>query len=138
MTEEEEAEGYVLTCQMVPESDCVVRIFATSDIAKTGPSSHQGRISVIQRLSDSTVTFSIALDGEAAIGFLPGQYVNIAVPGTGQTRSYSFSSRPGRAEVSFLLRDTPTGALPTFLRGPAEVNHPIEFHGPSAPSTCAR
>jgi NAD(P)H-flavin reductase len=32
--------------------------------------------------------------------------------------------------VSFLLRDTPTGALPTFLRGPAEVNHPIEFHGP--------
>ena len=47
-----------------------------------------------------------------------------------RTRSYSFSSRPGRAEVSFLLRDTPTGALPTFLRGPAEVNHPIEFHGP--------
>ena len=130
MTEEEEAEGYVLTCQMVPESDCVVRIFATSDIAKTGPSAHQGRISAIQRLSDSTVTFTIALDGEAAIGFLPGQYVNIAVPGTGQTRSYSFSSRPGRAQVSFLLRDTPTGALPTFLRGPAEVNHPIEFHGP--------
>jgi dihydroxycyclohexadiene carboxylate dehydrogenase len=29
--------------------------------------------------------------------------------------------------VSFLLRDTPTGALPTFLRGPAQVNHPIEF-----------
>ena len=45
MTEDEEAEGYVLTCQMVPESACVVRIFATSDIAKTGPSSHHGRIS---------------------------------------------------------------------------------------------
>ena len=130
MTEDEEAEGYVLTCQMVPETDCVVRIFATSDIAKTGPSSHQGRISAIERLSDSTVTFTIGLDGEAAIGFLPGQYVNIAVPGTGQTRSYSFSSRPGRDQVSFLLRDTATGALPTFLRGPAEVGHPIEFHGP--------
>jgi NAD(P)H-flavin reductase len=130
MTEDEEAEGYVLTCQMVPETDCVVRIFATSDIAKTGPSAHQGRISAIQRLSQSTVTFTIGLEGEAAIGFLPGQYVNIAVPGTGQTRSYSFSSRPGRDQVSFLLRDTATGALPTFLRGPAELGQPIEFHGP--------
>jgi benzoate/toluate 1,2-dioxygenase reductase subunit len=130
MTEDEEAEGYVLTCQMLPETDCVVRIFATSDIAKTGPSAHQGRISAIQRLSQSTVTFTIGLEGEAAIGFLPGQYVNIAVPGTGQTRSYSFSSRPGRDQVSFLLRDTATGALPTFLRGPAELGQPIEFHGP--------
>ena len=128
--EDEDAEGDELTCQMVPESDCAVRILATSDIAKTGPSSHHGRIRAIQRLSDSTVTFSIALDDEAAIGSLPGQYVNIAVPGTGQTRSYSFSLRPGRDQASSLLRDTPTGALPTFLRGPAEVNHPIEFHGP--------
>ena len=63
MTEEEEAEGYVLTCQMVPQSDCVVRIFASSDVAKTGPSAHQGRISAIQRLSDSTLTFTVELDG---------------------------------------------------------------------------
>ncbi|MGH3150969.1 MAG: 2Fe-2S iron-sulfur cluster-binding protein, partial [Streptosporangiaceae bacterium] len=103
MTEDEEAEGYVLTCQMVPETDCVVRIFATSDVAKTGPSAHQGRITAIERLSDSTVTFTIGLDEGATMGFLPGQYVNIAVPGTDQTRSYSFSSRPGAAEVSFLL-----------------------------------
>jgi benzoate/toluate 1,2-dioxygenase reductase subunit len=130
MTEEEEAEGYVLTCQMVPQSDCVVRIFTSSDVAKTGPSSHQGRITAIERLSESTLTFTVGLDGDRPLGFLPGQYVNIAVPGTEQTRSYSFSSRPGRTQVSFILRDTPTGALPTFLRGPAEVGHPIGFHGP--------
>jgi len=130
MTEEEEAEGYVLTCQMVPQSDCVVRIFASSDVAKTGPSAHQGRITANERLSDSTLTFTVELDGGKTFGFLPGQYVNIAVPGTDQTRSYSFSSRPGRTQVSFLLRDTPTGALPSFLRGPAEVGQPIGFHGP--------
>jgi len=130
MTEEEEAEGYVLTCQMVPQSDCVVRIFASSDVAKTGPSAHQGRITANERLSDSTLTFTVELDGGKTLGFLPGQYVNIAVPGTDQTRSYSFSSRPGRTQVSFLLRDTPTGALPSFLRGPAEVGQPIGFHGP--------
>ena len=130
MTEEEEAEGYVLTCQMVPQADCVVRIFTSSDVAKTGPSSHQGLITAIERLSESTLTFTVEFDGDRPLGFLPGQYVNIAVPGTEQTRSYSFSSRPGRTQVSFILRDTPTGALPTFLRGPAEVGHPIGFHGP--------
>jgi benzoate/toluate 1,2-dioxygenase reductase subunit len=130
MTEEEEAEGYVLTCQMVPQSDCVVRIFTSSDVAKTGPSAHQGRITANERLSDSTLTFTVELDGGKTLGFLPGQYVNITVPGTDQTRSYSFSSRPGRTQVSFILRDTPTGALPTFLRGPAEVGQPIGFHGP--------
>ena len=130
MTEEEDAEGYVLTCQMVPESDCVVRIFATSDIAKTGASSYAGRISAIDRLSETTLSFSIELEDREALGFLPGQYVNIAVPDSEQTRSYSFSSPPAAAEVSFLLRDTPTGALPTFLRSSAEVGHRIEFHGP--------
>ena len=130
MTEDEEAEGYVLTCQMVPETDCVVRIFATSDVAKTGPSAHQGLITAIERLSGSTLGFTIGLAAGSALGFLPGQYVNIAVPGTDQTRSYSFSSRPGADQVSFLLRDTPTGALPTFLRGPAELGQPIGFHGP--------
>jgi NAD(P)H-flavin reductase len=115
---------------MVPQSDCVVRIFTSSDVAKTGPSSHQGRITAIERLSESTLTFTVGLDGDRPLGFLPGQYVNIAVPGTEQTRSYSFSSRPGRTQVSFILRDTATGALPTFLRGPAEVGHPIGFHGP--------
>jgi ferredoxin len=131
MTEDEDAEGYVLTCQMVPESDCVVRIFATSDIAKTGASSYAGRISAIDRLSETTLSFSIELDDREALGFLPGQYVNIAVPDSEQTRSYSFSSPPAAAEVSFLLRDTTTGALPTFLRGSAEVGHRIEFHGPA-------
>src|SRR5260370_42692563 len=42
MTEDEEAEGDVLTCPMVPESDCVGRVFSTSDASKTGPSSYGG------------------------------------------------------------------------------------------------
>ncbi len=32
--------------------------------------------------------------------FLPGQYVNISVPDSRQTRSYSFSSRPGDTRAS--------------------------------------
>jgi NAD(P)H-flavin reductase len=115
---------------MTPQSDCVLNIPATSDVAKTGVSSHPGRISAIDRMSDSTTGFSITLDDRSALGFLPGQYVNILVPGTDQTRSYSFSSGPQAGEVSFLLRNTPTGALPTYLRERAKEGDRIEFNGP--------
>jgi benzoate/toluate 1,2-dioxygenase reductase component len=130
MTEEEEAAGYVLTCQMFASSDVVVRIPVTSDIAKVGVSAHAGEITAIDRLSDTTTSFSLRLGDRGALGFLPGQYVNIVVPGTDQTRSYSFSSGPRADEVAFLLRETPTGALPTYLRERARVGDRMEFTGP--------
>ena len=130
MTEEEEAEGYVLTCQMTPTSDCVIQIPATSDVAKAGVSAHAGKLAAVQHLSDTTSEFSIELDDRSALGFLPGQYVNIQVPGTDQTRSYSFSSGPSAPEAGFLLRNTPTGALPTYLRERAKTGDRIEFQGP--------
>ena len=82
MTEEEDAEGYVLTCQMVPESDCVVRIFATSDIAKTGASSYAGRISAIDRLSEMALPtlmkkvarHALGAVGKGGRGELPQRY----------------------------------------------------------------
>jgi benzoate/toluate 1,2-dioxygenase reductase subunit len=130
MTEDEQEQGYVLTCQMTPQSDCVLRIPTTSDAAKTGVSVYGGGVSAIERLSETTTSFSVTLDNRSALGFLPGQYVNILVPGTDQTRSYSFSSGPLAEEVAFLLRNTDTGALPTYLRERAKVGDRIEFNGP--------
>jgi benzoate/toluate 1,2-dioxygenase reductase subunit len=130
MTEDEADQGYILTCQMTPQSDCIIRIPATSDVAKTSISTYAGEITNIDRLSDSTFGFSIRLEDRSSLGFLPGQYVNVKIPGSDQTRSYSFSSGPQADEVGFLLRNTPTGALPTYLRERANVGDRIEFNGP--------
>ena len=81
-------------------------------------------------MSETTHVLHHPLDDRGALGFLPGQYVNIVVPGTDQTRSYSFSSGPQADEVAFLLRNTPTGALPTYLRERAKVGDRVEFTGP--------
>ena len=129
LSDDEAAGGYVLTCQMVPESDCIVHIPATSDVAKVGITAHTGRVSAVNPLSETTAEFSISLDDRGALGFLPGQYVNVLVPGTDQTRSYSFSSPPGDADVSFVIRNTPSGALSTYLRERVKVGDAIEFNG---------
>ena len=130
LTDEEAEEGYVLTCQMVPESDCIIRIPATSDVAKTSISTYAGELASIDRLSDTAMAFSVKVDNRSSLGFLPGQYVNVQVPGTDQTRSFSFSSGPGADGVGFLVRNTTYGVLTTYLRERAKIGDRIEFNGP--------
>ncbi len=131
LTEEEAAEGYGLACQMRPKSDLVLRVAASSDVCKTRGASFKARLSAVDRLSETTLGFSLAVDPASPLAFLPGQYVNILVPGTDQKRSYSFSSAPGSNDASFLVRDIPRGAMSTFLRDHAQPGTPMEFTGPS-------
>lgn len=130
LTPEEASARKVLTCQTSPRSDCVIQIATSSDVSGTGPSPHQGRIVACQRASATTIVFSVELEHRAGLSFLPGQYVNIQVPGTDQTRSYSFSSGPSRPRVSFLVRNVRQGAMSTWLCETAKVGDPIEFRGP--------
>ncbi|RDJ98203.1 benzoate 1,2-dioxygenase electron transfer component BenC [Cupriavidus lacunae] len=130
LTAEEASARKVLTCQMSPRSACVIQLATSSDVSGTGPSSHRGRIATCQRASATTIAFSVELENREALSFLPGQYVNIQVPGTDQTRSYSFSSGPGERHLSFLVRNVPQGAMSTWLCETAKVGDPIEFRGP--------
>ncbi|MEX5746192.1 benzoate 1,2-dioxygenase electron transfer component BenC [Massilia sp. X63] len=122
--------GYVLACQMRPTSDCVVRIPATSSACKTGVHSFPGKIAAVEALSPSTFRFTVALDAPDSLDFLPGQYVNLTVPGTDQTRSYSFSSAPGADLASFVVRNVPNGLMSSYLAGQARPGDAISFAGP--------
>lgn len=130
LTDDEAEEGYGLACQMKPQTDLVLRIAASSDVCKTRGASFKAQLSTVNRLSETTLGFTLAVDPASPLSFLPGQYVNILVPGTDQKRSYSFSSVPGSNEASFLVRDIPRGAMSTFLRE-AEPGIGMEFTGPS-------
>ncbi len=125
---DEAAAGGVLTCQMRPTSDCLVRIPASSAACKTSAATMEAVVTRINRESPTTVTFSLRADG--AMDFLPGQYVNLQVPGTGEHRAYSFSSMPGKAEVSFLIRDVPEGLMSGFMRRDAAPGMAMRFTGP--------
>src|SRR3712207_1965535 len=96
LTEEEAAEGLALACQMRPKTDLVVDIFASSEVCKTKGQAFQARLKSVERLSGTTISFT--LEGAGALSFLPGQYVNVLVPGTEARRSYSFSSPPRSEE----------------------------------------
>jgi benzoate/toluate 1,2-dioxygenase reductase component len=130
LTPEEAAQRQILACQMKPTSDCVVRIPATSAACKTGVNRYAGKLAEVRRISDTTLGFAIELEQGADLGFLSGQYVNVDVPGTSLTRSYSFSSAPGTQRCEFVVRNVPEGRMSTFLSRDAQVGQAIGFSGP--------
>ncbi|MFI9820493.1 benzoate 1,2-dioxygenase electron transfer component BenC [Streptomyces sp. NPDC052013] len=130
LSDDEAAAGYCLPCQMTPQSDLVLRIPSSSLAAKTGAATHTATVVDIKHHSATTVEFTLDVDDREALDFLPGQYVNIAVPGTDQSRSYSFSSGPNQRQVSFLVRIVPGGAMSGYLTERARTGDRLEFTGP--------
>lgn len=130
LSADEAEQGYVLTCQMRAESDCVIRVPASSDLCKTQQASFEAAISAVRQLSDSTIALSIKGEALNQLAFLPGQYVNLKVPGSEQTRAYSFSSLPKDGEVSFLIRNVPGGLMSSFLTGLAKAGDSMTLAGP--------
>ncbi|MFZ5936020.1 NADH oxidase [Pseudomonas putida] len=130
LSEDEIAEGYVLTCQMRAESDCVVRIPASSQLCKTEQASFEAAISQVRQLSASTIALSIKGEALSRLAFLPGQYVNLKVPGSDQSRAYSFSSLQKDGEVSFLIRNVPGGLMSSFLTSLAKAGDSMSLAGP--------
>jgi benzoate/toluate 1,2-dioxygenase reductase subunit len=130
LSEAEAEQGYVLTCQMRAESDCVIRVPASSEVCKTQQASFEASISAVRQLSDSTIALSIKGEALNQLAFLPGQYVNLKVPGSEQTRAYSFSSLPKDGEVSFLIRNVPGGLMSSFLTGLAKAGDSMTLAGP--------
>lgn len=130
MTEEELEKGYILTCQAIPETDMAVNIPATSESAKTSAATFTSRITELDRHTDTTTTFTLEIDKRADLAYLPGQYMNLKIPGTDVERSYSFSSGPSTEPASFMVRTAAQGAMSEYLRDRAALGDEITLTGP--------
>ena len=115
---------------MRAESDCVIRIPASSQLCKTEQASFEAAISDVRQLSTSTIALSIKGEALSRLAFLPGQYVNLKVPGSDQSRAYSFSSLQKGGEVSFLIRNVPGGLMSSFLTNLAKAGDSMSLAGP--------
>ncbi|WP_336367497.1 benzoate 1,2-dioxygenase electron transfer component BenC [Marinobacter sp. C2H3] len=129
LTDDEAAEGLVLTCQMVPAGDCVVDVPAAASLCSKGAQGAiPGTVDEVNLISPTAI--EVKIRAGADLGFLPGQYVNIGVPGTDETRAYSFSSRPGSRDLSFLIRNVPDGLMSSWLVGRARTGDAVDLTGP--------
>jgi DNA adenine methylase/adenine-specific DNA-methyltransferase len=65
LSDQEAGRGFVLTCQMIPESDCVVTVPASSEVCiRSQQADIHAKLTEINRLSESTLSFTVAGDPE--------------------------------------------------------------------------
>ena len=130
LSPEESEAGYCLPCSMTPKSDLVLQIASSSAVAKTQAATYAGRLTALDRLSPTTTSLTVEIPNRDQLTFLPGQYVSVAVPGTDETRSYSFSSGPKDEQLSFLVKHSPGGVMSDYLADRARVGDDLSFTGP--------
>lgn len=130
LSEDEASAGMVLTCQMIPSSDCVLSVPTSSRVCKTGQQKFAATVAAIEAHNDAAIVLDLDVDSAiTAPDFLPGQYVNIDVPGSGQSRSYSFSTAPGEQRIGFLIKRIPGGVMSSWLQN-AAVGQNLQLTGP--------
>jgi propane monooxygenase reductase subunit len=68
----------------------------------------------------------------AEITFFPGQYMDIAVPGTDVTRSFSMANTSSRdnGRLEFVIKVYPDGVFSTFLNSRLRVGDRLDLTGP--------
>lgn len=128
LTDEEAQAGFALACQATPKGAMAVTILASSAACKTKQQDWETKLVSVARLSDTSLAFTI--EAPAGLSFLPGQYVNVGVPGTDQSRAYSFSSAPADDRLSFLVRDVPGGLMSGWLSHQAKPGSALRLSGP--------
>lgn len=128
LTDAEAQQGLVLTCQMIPHTDCVIQVPVASSMCKTGIDSFSATVAEVRQHDDAAYELVVIVN-EKQPTFLAGQYVNITVPGSEEHRSYSFSSAPGDPHMGFLIKQVPNGLMSTWLTQ-AKVGQELQMTGP--------
>ncbi|MBL3950298.1 2Fe-2S iron-sulfur cluster binding domain-containing protein, partial [Bacteroides thetaiotaomicron] len=59
LTEDEKDGGLVLTCQMVPQSDCVIAVPTSSVACKTGQSGFAATVTKVEQHNDAAIVLEL-------------------------------------------------------------------------------
>lgn len=132
LSDAELAEGRILTCRMWPKSPCVVEFdYPLTAVRRGAPAAARpARIVEIAQRADVVVEVAIEAEDGRPFSFLPGQYVNLQIPGTEIVRSYSFVNQPEATRATFLLRLISGGALSEWIKAQSAPGASLLVTGP--------
>jgi benzoate/toluate 1,2-dioxygenase reductase subunit len=130
LSDDEALQGFALACQMRPKTNLVIDILASSAACKVEITGMDTEIITIEQLSSDIYRLVLKPVDNQPVAFLPGQYANIAVPGSGFSRSYSFSSSPGSPNMEFMIRIVPGGLMSSYLKSGVSVSDKLHLTAP--------
>jgi len=131
----ERDEGFTLLCRAHVYEDVTIELLnfdedmirsglpiqrAVAEVVANDPVTHDMRHLVLRLIEPKEIKF------------FPGQYVDIAVPGTDATRSFSMANTSSREDgrLEFVIKVYPDGLFSSFLAGGLAVGDRLELTGP--------
>ena len=131
----ERDEGYTLLCRAHPYEDVTIELLNfDEDMIRSGLPIVEA---VAEVIANEPVTHDIRhlmlrLVEPGEIKFFPGQYVDIAVPGTRATRSFSMANTSSRETglLEFVIKVYPDGLFSHFLDTVLAVGDRLDVSGP--------
>jgi propane monooxygenase reductase subunit len=128
----EEEQGYTLMCRAMPDSDLVVELLHVDEDYRLENPIVEGtaRVKVLRELTHDIHHLVLEVLEPVDFGFVPGQYVDVRVPGTDVKRSFSMANLSGDGEIELIIKRYPGGAFSSLLEAGISEGDTLEFAGP--------
>ena len=130
----ESEEGYVLLCRTHAYSDLQIELINyDEEMLKSGIPIQQFDTTVIanEALTHDIRRLVLTLTAPSEAAFLPGQYVDITIPGTTTHRSFSMANTPSTSDrFEFFIKCYPGGHFSGLLEEQIKVGDSLAVKGP--------
>jgi ferredoxin-NADP reductase/ferredoxin len=141
LTDADRAAGDILLCRSNAYSD--LELSAPFDKAAVGfaPVPERGaRVIEIAPVGAGAIRLVLQYEDDPQHGraaeFIPGQFMELALPGTSITRAYSLANTPNwDGTLEFLIRRHPQGVFSGYLRDSAKIGDLLLVKGPQGSFT---
>ena len=134
LSESEEESGYTLICRALPVEDLVVELlhFDPDNYRLEHPiRDGSAEVEAVEALTADIRLLRLRVTEPADFSFLPGQYVDLWVPGSEDARrSFSMSNLPGDGRIELMIKCYPGGRFSGLLEGAIRAGDAIGFTGP--------
>lgn len=131
----EKEEGYTLLCRAHTYEDLTVELLNyDEEILRNGIPIEQASVEVVsnERVTHDMRHLVVKLVEPTTLKFFPGQYVDFAIPGSDQVRSFSMAntSSTESGQLEFVIKIYPDGLFSEFLDKKVALGDRLDITGP--------
>ena len=134
LNDSERDEGFTLLCRTHVYSDATIELVNYDEemLRSSAPiQSMQTRVVAIDELTHDMVRLRVRLTQPSRATFAAGQYVDVTMPGTIETRALSMANAPSDGEhLEFIIKRYPGGRFSRLLEGELTVGAALDAKGP--------
>jgi propane monooxygenase reductase subunit len=127
----EKEEGWTLLCRAHAMTDLEIELINYDEEVLRSGVALQTQTMQVERIDELTHDIRRLVLAGDPLTFKPGQYVDIAIPGSDEVRSFSMANLPGDGRLEFMIKLYPGGKFSGLLAdGGLQAGDELEVTGP--------